>query len=403
MKNSIYLVLAFSVLSLISCTKEDPVEGSDGLVKTIDSVVMDTQIGMIQLDDGNFVVVSNGELVKLNDNGTILWRKPITEISITRAATAEPGSGFVLFGVPTHPLTVTSFNACRYDLDGNLIYTKQVNLNFPNNYVELPASIIRLANGGFAVAMPSPYTWSSYLKILDHDFNLVYSSVIAPPAGYWNFIVHHICEMPGGDIAMVATISNGDNNVSWINNVFLITTPNGNIRSFVVRGDTTFSHIAQTVSTCDGGFFSASSVMNGWMTNIGTIVNYYAGSQIAGRIQIDRFNSEGQFMGSRQLTGYSGYGVIKSIRKTYDGGYLLCGTADNNGSNISVSMTKVFVCKLDAGLNEIWSKTFNTTYQAIGCDAVPISDGACIVSGNMKSFGSVYQMLMIKTDANGRY
>jgi hypothetical protein len=108
-------------------------------------------------------------------------------------------------------------------------------------------------------------------------------------------------------------------------------------------------------------------------------------------------------MGSHKLTGYPGYGVVKSIRKTSDGGYLLCGTVGNNGSSVSVSMTKMFICKLDADLNQIWSKTIETTYQAIGVDAVPTADGGCLVAGNIKSFGNNNQMLMIHADANGAY
>ena len=402
MKYSVYLFLVCSITFLASCAKEDSAVGPDGMVKTIDSIAMDTQIGLIPLDDGNFVIVSNGQLIKLDDRGNIAWRKSITEISDTRAAVAEPG-GFVLFGVPTNPPTPSSFYACRYDLDGNLLDTKQVNTNFPNAYAEKPVSIIRLANGGFAIAMPSSYSWYSFLKILDHDFNVVHAMVFAPPAGYWTFQVKHICELPGGDIAMTATVNNGNNINSWINAAIVLTGPDGTIQSLTIRGDTLVNQVANAVSPCADGFFAISSTKTGWLSNRGAFVNYYSGTQIAGKMQIDRFNSEGQFTGSRQLAGYSGYGVIKSIRKTSDGGYLLCGTADNNGSSVSVSMTKMYVCRLDANLNTVWSKTFETTYQAIGSDAVPTSNGGCLASGNIKSFDNTYNMLMIQTDANGTY
>ena len=402
-KYSASLVLACCIAFLASCKKEDSTQGHDGMVKTIDSVSMDTQIGLIPLDDGNFVIVSDSQLVKLDDRGNIVWRKPITEISGKRAAVAEPGTGFVLFGLPVNPPTPASFYACRYDTDGNLLETKQVNINFPANYAEQPVSIIRLANGGFAIAMASSFTWFTYLKIFDHDFNLVYSRVFTLPAGYYTFLVQHICELPGGDIAISATVNNSNFYNSWINAAFLLTNPDGSMKSLVIRGDTILSYEAHAVSPFEGGFFAVSSTKTGWLSFEGTFVNYYGGTQIAGRMQIDLFNSEGQFTGSRQMTGYSGYGVIHSIRKTSDGGYLLCGTVGNNGSSFSVSMTKMYVCRLDAGLNEIWSKTFGTTYQAIGVDAFPNPDGSLLVTGNMKSFGDDYQMLMIRTDADGTY
>ena len=405
MKYFSYLVLVCSIAIFTSCKKDDSIEGQDGLVKTIDSIAMNPQIGLISLDDGNFIIVTNNELVKLDDQGKMIWRKPVTEISDIRAAVAEPGTGLVLFGVPVNPPTMSSFYACRYDTDGNLLDTKQVNTNFPNSYAENPVSIIRLANGGFAIAMPSSLTWCTYLKILDRDFNLIYSKVMTHPVQteYYTFLVQNICELPGGDIALAATVNYGDFVNVWMNAAVVLTGPDGTTKSLVLMGDSVVNQIAHVMSPCAGGFFTVSSTKTGWYSTNGAFVNYYSGTQIAGTMQIDRFNSEGQFIGSHQLTGYSGYGVIHSIRKTSDGGYPLCGTVDNNGSSYSVSMTKVFLCRLDAGLNELWSKTFNTNYQTIGSDAVSTSDGGYLVAGNMKSFGDDYQLLMIRTDANGNY
>src|SRR5688572_33073056 len=98
MKYSGCILFVCSIAFLASCTKEDSAVGPDGIVKTIDSIAMDAQIGLVPLDDGNFVIVSNGQLLKLDDRGNIAWRKPIAEIIDTRAAVAEPGTGFVLFG-----------------------------------------------------------------------------------------------------------------------------------------------------------------------------------------------------------------------------------------------------------------------------------------------------------------
>jgi hypothetical protein len=95
MKYSLFLVFAWSIGFLASCTKENSTVGPDGMVKTIDSVAMDAQIGVIPLDDGNFVVVSNGQLVKLDDRKYGL-EKTCAEIRDT-CGSCGPG-GFVLFG-----------------------------------------------------------------------------------------------------------------------------------------------------------------------------------------------------------------------------------------------------------------------------------------------------------------
>jgi hypothetical protein len=61
-------------------------------------------------------------------------------------------------------------------------------------------------------------------EILDHDFNLVHAKVIALHR-VLALSVKHICEMPGGDIAMAATINQSDNINSWINAAFVLTGP----------------------------------------------------------------------------------------------------------------------------------------------------------------------------------
>jgi Domain of unknown function (DUF5122) beta-propeller len=404
MKYTAWFFFAFSVAFLLSCTKDDSVTGPDGLVKTIDSVTMDPQIGLIPLDGGDVVVVSSGRLVRLNDKGDILWRKPVSEISDIRAAVAEPGTGSVLFGVPVNPPTESCFYACRYDPDGNLTETIQVNLNFPVYTAEDPVSMIRLANGGFAFAMSSQWTWMPYLKILDRDFNLVHSTALTySPSGTWGRSILQICELPNGDIAIAARFNNGTNNSVWITTEIMLARPDGIVKSLTPLGDSLHNRLSHAVSPCTGGFFAASSTKSDWLSNDGSIVNYYRGAQLAGTMQIDRFNAEGQFTGSRRLTGYPGYGLIHTIRETPDGGYLLCGTAGNNGSSLSVAKTKMYVCKLDANLNEMWSKSFESIYQAIGSDAVSTPDGGILVAGNIKSFDDSLQMLIIRTDANGSY
>jgi hypothetical protein len=351
------------------------------------------------------VVVNSGRLVRLNDKGGIVWRKPVSEISDIRAAVAEPGTGFVLFGVPVHPPTEGCYYACRYDADGNLTETVQVNLNFPAWSAEEPVSMIRLANGGFAIAMSSQWTWMPYLKILDRGFNQVHSIALTySPSGNYGRSILHICELPDGDIAIAGRLNNGASaSYTWITTEIMLARPDGTVKSFVTLGDSLHNRLSHAVAPCAGGFFAASSTKSEWLAEDGCMVNYYRGAQLAGTMQIDRFNTEGQLTGSHRLTGYPGYGVIHSIRETPDGGFLLCGTAGNNGSSVSVSMTKMYVCKLDADLNEVWSKSFESTYQAIGSNAVSTPDGGILVAGNIKSFDDRYQMLLIRTDANGSY
>jgi len=405
MKYTFYFLFICGVAILTSCKKHDTAKVKDGFVKTVDSLKMDEQIGMITLDDGTFVIISNSQLINLDDKGKVAWRKPITEIKYVLAAASEPGSGFILIGDPVNPPTANSMYACRYLSNGNLLEKKQVNLNYPAGATQPPACIIRLAYGGFAVAMSSNYSNVSYLKILDHDFNLKYSRVILSPVKDGGVQVQHMCEMPNGDIAISIIVGKANTTDIWLNAAIYLTKPDGTIKSISILGDSVSNHVAHVLSTCEGGFFAASSTKTSWLDNTGSFVSYYgiATSQLAGTMQIERFNSDGQYTGNQLLSGYNGYGVIKSIRRTSDGGYLLCGSVGNNGSSLSVSDVRVFVCRLDPGLNQIWSKTLETTYSTIGIDAFQTPDGGCLITGNINSFDKKDRMILIKTDANGNY
>src|SRR6185503_15145759 len=163
---------------------------------------------------------------------------------------------------------------CRYDSDGNLLETKQVNINFPISYIEQPVPMIMLASGGFAIATTNSAAWYTYLKIFDHDFNLVHSRVITWPPGYYTITARHICEMPGGDIAISASVQNGTYTTAWINAALILTTPDGTIKSLVIRGDSVLNYVAHAVSPFAGGYFAVSSTKKGWLSFDGTFVNY---------------------------------------------------------------------------------------------------------------------------------
>ena len=404
MKSIRWSLFLFAVCVLGSCSKEESNPTADGMVKLVDSVSMDAYIGMLPLDDGSYIVLNQGKMIKLNSRGVVAWKKPIAELVYVRTAVAIPGTGFAIFGTVSNPQTYSSLYVCRYDMEGNFLDRKTINVNVPAVYSSIPVILLPLSNGGYALAMSAIYfTMSSYLKILDSDFNLVYSRGITPPPGYNNFTVQNICETPGGGIALTGSMGGGNLDYSYINYAVILTEPNGIIKSYAIVGDSTSNEMSIALSPYPGGYFAATSSMSEWNSDDGSFVDYYSTTMIAGSLRIDKFNTEGQFTGSRALTGYPGFGIIRTIRKSSDGGYVLCGTVGNNGSSVSVSITKIFVCKLNSSLNQEWSKVIETTYQAIGVDALPAMDGSCLVTGNMKSFNTNYQMLMIKTDANGNY
>ncbi len=390
--------MLFSWLSLMiffgSCTKEESLKNEDGFIKIIDSVAMDSNIGSVQLDDGNFLVVCRGQIIKLNNSGKIIWKKNVSPLSLI----SIPGTGFASVDFI---MSSTIINISVYDNDGNFLFVKGFNSDSP--YGSGFAEFIRLSNGNYAYATYSSFTWCGYLKIFDPDFNLLYSKAYCASGNYNDLTIQRICETPDGGVAMTVSLGSSGQYSHFINSGLIIAGPTGNIKSNTISGDTLINETSTEVSSYSNGYFAVTSRMIGWETGNGAFVSYYGGSLIAGKIGIDRFSPDGQFTGRTELNDYPGFGLINSIRKTPDGGYILCGTVNNLGSAIAVSKTKIYLCKIDANLNKQWSKIIPTIYQTIGVDAVPTSDGGYQVTGNTKSFDIHDKMILIKTDGDGDF
>jgi hypothetical protein len=92
---------------------------------------------------------------------------------------------------------------------------------------------------------------------------------------------------------------------------------------------------------------------------------------------------------------YSGV-IIKDIKQTTDGGYIICGNV-KNGSSQDISLFKT-----DASGVVTWYKTYGGSLDDIALSVSPTSDGGYIVAGNTKSFGAGGQdAFLMKTNNIG--
>jgi hypothetical protein len=402
-----YIIFYFSILIFCwSCTKEESLKKDDGSITLIDSVVTDnTQFECITLENDNFIVTSQsqGQVIKFNSSGKILWKKNVTAPNVLLwNVISIPGTGFATLGINYgNPDGLAVVTVSVYDNDGNFISIKAFNLNTPY-YNGMPI-FIRLSNGNYAFAVSSNFSNCGYLKILDPDFNLLYSKAWWPPFPYGGLNIDRLGETPDGGVVITASYGDGTLNSPHISMALIVTGPTGNTKSFTVLNDSLKNEISTAVGSYNNGFFAVTSTMIGWETGNGAFINYYGNNLIAGKIGIDRFSHDGQFTGRTEFNDYPGYGFINSIKKTNDGGYILCGTVNNIGSSISVSNSKIYLGKIDANLNKQWSRVIPTIYQTTGAYAEQTSDGGYWVIGNMKSFDKYDKLVLLKTNADGDY
>ena len=96
--------------------------------------------------------------------------------------------------------------------------------------------------------------------------------------------------------------------------------------------------------------------------------------------------------------GGSGRDEGHSVQQTSDGGYIITGYArsDRTGDR------DVLLVKTDPNGSEEWSKTFGGSEDDYGDSAQQTSDGGYIITGCTESYGAGDDVLLIKTDSNGK-
>jgi len=85
-----------------------------------------------------------------------------------------------------------------------------------------------------------------------------------------------------------------------------------------------------------------------------------------------------------------------SVQQTVDGGYVIAGRTLSYGSGYDV-----YLVKTDASGNLQWQKTFGEGDEATGYSVQQTYDGGYVIAGETVTYGSWYHVYLIKTDSSG--
>ncbi len=168
----------------------------------------------------------------------------------------------------------------------------------------------------------------------------------------------------GGDFYLMKVNSTGD--TMWT-------------KTFGEIGDDYSSSIIQT---SDSGF-----VMCGNTSSFGAIIKGY----------LIKTNSVGDTMWTKSF-GADSVTVINDVKQTNDSGYIIFGSTNSFGAG----NFDLYLIKTNASGDTVWSKTYGGIDEEASQQVQQTLDGGYIMVGGTKSFGmGVYDAYWIKTDANG--
>ncbi|MDQ1260881.1 MAG: hypothetical protein QG575_62 [Euryarchaeota archaeon] len=131
----------------------------------------------------------------------------------------------------------------------------------------------------------------------------------------------------------------------------------------------------------------------------GYIIDSYTSQSGAGRMDLwlIRTDAAGNAIWSKAYGG-KGDDFGTTIQQTSDGGYIIAGQTSSHGAG----GTDLWLIKIDAAGNEIWSRTYGGKGDDFGTAVQQTTDGGYIMTGRTSSYGAGgMDLWMIKTDANG--
>jgi hypothetical protein len=411
-----YLFYILSCLFLLhACTKDNSIATENSFVKTFNTDSDAAVINSFQLADGNVLIVGQdmdqlnpGYAVKLDNNGNALWEKRLSPKNLCIwKAFPLPGIGFATIGY-SDPYS-TELTICSYNTDGQLVATKTMFSNWDNSS-NSPYDVLQLKNGNFAFAgcQSNTFPTLAYVYITDPTFNVIDSSEFEEIADSYGYFFRGICEMPDNTIAITASTTYIYPNFvdsGVMSTILLRTNLNGKKISEKIIIDTLYNVTPNVLLRYRDGMLSISGRMQGFNSGNGVIVNYVNnsiwGQLISGGITLTTLDSAGQILKRISLYDYPGNGMISSAKATNDGGFILCGIVNQSDQPSISSNTKIYLSKLDADLNQQWTKIIKTPAPSYGIDVLQTNDGGYLVSGYQKSLNEHFIMMAIKTDASG--
>ncbi len=183
----------------------------------------------------------------------------------------------------------------------------------------------------------------------------------------------------GGYIMCGRTISFG---VGGFDNYLIRLNANGDTLWTKTYGNTGYDEAQSIKQTSDGGFI---------------MVGQTATVDYAGDVYLVKTDANGLLVWSTAFGTATKFDFGYSVRQTSDGGYIIAGLTNSTGAGLR----DVLLIKTNSTGVLQWSKTYGGAADDEARSVEETADGGFIVSGFTQSYGSGYQMYLIKTNSTG--
>ncbi|MDA9726925.1 hypothetical protein N9U48_00255 [Bacteroidota bacterium] len=337
-----------------------------------------------------YTILSYGELflIKTDENGNEQWSKTFGE-GYGRSVQQTTDGGYIITGSNyiknNNPLEISDVILIKTDENGNEEWSQTLG----GTVTDEGHSVQQTLDGGYIIAgwtgiVEPDYDTGVYLIKTDENGEEEWSKSFG--GGARGYSVQQTVD--GG---YIVAGSKGVNVNGYDNSdVYLLKTDGDGIEQWSQTfGTETGGEIGYSVQqTVDGGYIVTGSKHN---PN-----NFDTGMYSPILIKIDESGEEEWF----QTFGGDGWGY--SVQQTVDGGYIVTGSKDPIGNDVS----DVYLLKTDENGEEEWSQIFDGSYEDVGFSVQQTTDGGYIITGYTNYFITIeqfisYDIYLIKTDNLG--
>jgi len=379
----------FVALSLLLCFVlfASPCSGQPGpdtlWTRVIGGERADRAYDIRQTADGGYIVAgytstasgSRGVLVRLDGLGDTLWVKSYHEEGARMAMCVHemPDGGFIFSGSGSSEHGASRALGARTDSCGEILWTTL----FDDSPQRWGHSIYPTFDGGSVIAASDGGTYLPDIRLmkLDAGGDTIWTRFYG---GSSTDIVREVQQTADGGYIFAGSAQM--NPETGLDLYLVRTNENGDtLWTRTYGGDD--EEWGYSMDQCsDGGF-----VIAGMLERLGVPEDY--------DIIAVKIDSLGELQWTQIYDDPAVY--AESVEQTADGGYILCGISEVYG----VSLADVYLLKLDANGDSLWTRTYGGVYTDVGLAVRQTTDQGYVVAGYTQSFGYPdLDLYVIKTE-----
>jgi hypothetical protein len=326
--------------------------------KTLDDTGAGTPYSIAKSADGSFLLAgitvstkvsgSHGPqgdawLVKINDDGDLLWQKALggSGLDMAYAITSTADGGYVMAGL-------TQSN----DGDVSGIHKAAAGYNSQDAWV---MKLDKAGNKQWQAALGG--------SALDRAYSITTTLDGYVMAGYTESNNGDISGFHGYDDVWVVKLDEG-----------------GKKQWQKALGGSNFEYATSIITSLDGGYVVAGYTAS----NDGDVSGNHGGLADAWMVKLDGY---GNLLWQKTLGGSQREGAA-SVIQSPDGGYVMAGTTESNDGDVSGyhgGTSDAWVVKVDRNGNKQWQKTFGGSYDDEAKAIITRLDGSFVMAGNSQS------------------